>query len=108
MSIRSEQLKQALIIAKGAAMLYADIEDGGTCNFDAPMIRLYRWKKDEIDDAICGAGLRYIEHKSYGTKAYVICGGTQGQGNRRTAMAEAMYKSLEAAGYDVFMYYQMD
>lgn len=108
MSIRSEQLKQALIKAKEAAMLFSEVDDGGTCNFDAPTLRLERWKKTEIEEAITGAGLRYFEHRLFGIKYYVICGGTYGQGNRRTAMAEAMSKILKNEGYEASMYYQMD
>lgn len=108
MSARSEQLKEALIRAKAEALNYADVDDGGTCNFDAPTISLPYWRKQEIDEAVSGAGLRYFVHHTFGVKSYVICGGTHGQANRRTVMAEAMYRSLKAAGYDVSMYYQMD
>lgn len=108
MSERSENLKNTLIRAKEAALKFAGIEDGGTCNFDCPMIRLYRWKQAEIEEAFSGAGLRYFDTTIYGTKYYVICGGTYGIANKRTAMAEEMYRIIKEAGFDAAMYYQMD
>lgn len=108
MSERSENLKKALIRAKERALLYAGIDDGGTCNFDSPMIRLFRWRQSEIEEAFNGAGLRYYDTTIFGTKYYVVCGGTYGQGNRRTAMAEEMCRIIQAAGFDATMYYQMD
>ena len=35
-----EALKMALIKAKDEAQRFADIEDGGTCNFDTPILFL--------------------------------------------------------------------
>lgn len=108
MSERSEKLKKALIRAKEAALKFASVEDGGTCNFDSPMIRLYRWKQAEIEEALAGAGLRYFSTTIFGTKYYVVCGGTYGQANRRTTMAEEMCRIIKEAGFEATMYYQMD
>ena len=108
MSERSKNLKEALIRAKEAALRFADEDDGGTCNLDAPMLYLKGWKKAEIEEAVNGAELRYFDTKIFGAKFYIICGGTFGQGNRRTAMAEEMCRVLKEAGFDASMYYQMD
>ena len=108
MSERSENLKKALIRAKEAALLFAGVNDGGTCNFDSPMIRLYRWRQAEIEEAFNGTGLRYFDTTIFGTKYYVVCGGAYGQANRRTTMAEEMCRIIKEAGFEATMYYQMD
>lgn len=108
MSERSENLKNALIRAKEAALKFAGVEDGGTCNFDSPMLRLYRWRQTEIEEAFNGTGLNCFATTIFGTKYYVVCGGAYGQANRRTAMAEEMCRIIKAAGFDAEMYYQMD
>ena len=108
MSKRSEILKNALIKAKEAALRFADVDDGGTCNFDAPTVFLKGWRKAEVEAAVNGAGLRCWKYRATGSSAYIICGGAYGQGNRRTAMAEEMYRSLKSDGFDAGMYYQMD
>lgn len=101
-------LTAALIKAKETALLFADTYDGGTCNMDSPMLYLPGWRKADVEAAFAAADLRCFEYKGYGPKAWVICGGTYGQGDCRTTMAEAMYKSLKRDGYDASMYYQMD
>lgn len=101
-------LTAALIKAKEAALLFADTEDGGTCNMDSPMLYLPRWRKADVEAAAAAADLRCCEFTGWGAKMWIICGGTYGQGNCRTTMAEAMYKSLKADGYEASMYYQMD
>ena len=110
MSKKSDMLAEALIKAVKEGEKFIHEEDGGTCNFDSPKIYLPRWRQTEVEAACEKAGLRCFDHKFYGPKAYVICGGplSSGQGNRRTSVAEAMYKSLKADGYDAHMYYQMD
>lgn len=92
------------------ALAYAQEDDGGTCNFDAPMLdyRASGIPLGEAKQAIADAGLRCYEHRMYGEKALVICGCQHGQGNRRTVMAEAFSRALKAQGYVCGMYYQMD
>lgn len=103
-------LTAALIKAKEAGTKYTDIDDGGTCNFDSPKIYLPRWRQKDVEKACENAGLRCFVYTLWGSKAYVICGGplSSGQGDRRSKIAEVMYESLKADGYDAGMYYQMD
>lgn len=103
-----EALTAALKRAKKAAEAYRSSEDGGTCNFDSPCLTSWRgMKKSLVVDAIKAAGLDAWDWNFCGVHL-VICGGTCGQGNRRSRMAEAMAKSLCDDGYDAGMYYQMD
>ena len=103
-------LTAALERAKKAAQLFANSEDGGTCNFDSPAIdyRAMHMSKAKAEEAIRGAGLRSFEWKSWGGMRLVVCGMGEGQGNRQTRMAEAAQKSMEADGIVTSMYYQMD
>lgn len=103
-----EALTKAMIRAKKAAQAYANVEDGGTCNFDSPcLLGWHGMKKSLVIQAIKDAGLSSWEWRFCGLHL-VIGGGTMGQGNRRTLMAEAMAKSLEKDGYNAGMYYQAD
>lgn len=95
--------------AQEAANQFIDCEDGGTCNCDTVTIRLTGFTPNEIKELqqncpLVGdkltsrifKGCRWLHFK------------LSGQGNRRTKMAQEAYKSLESAGYDVSIYYQMD
>lgn len=100
----AEDLRKAAAVGRAAADLS---DDGGTCNFDAATIRLKGWNRAKVEQAAREAGVRCFEWNLWGSKSYVFpieCG----QGNARTAGAEAMSKALESAGYDAGMYYQMD
>lgn len=101
-----EQLTQDLIDSAAEAQQFALANDGGTCNFDSPTVRLERWNKEQLINAVKNAGLNCFYCKFF--KSWVITGGTSGQGNRRTTMAEAIKDSLKKRGYDASMYYQMD
>ena len=107
---RPERLTRALMRCHLAALAYAQEDDGGTCNFDAPMLdyRASGIPLREAKQAIADAGLSCYEYRMYGEKALVICGCQHGQGNRRTVMAEAFSRALKAQGYVCGMYYQMD
>ena len=104
------ELTTALELAKSAALVYADTEDGGTCNFDSPTInyREMHMSKAKAEKAIRAAGLRCFDWKCYGPTQLVVSGIGYGQGNRRSRMAEAAHKSLKSAGIPTGMYYQMD
>lgn len=101
------ELTTALEQAKKAAQLYVNTEDGGTCNFDNPVIdyRAMHMSKAKAEEAIRAAGLRCFGWKSYGGMRLVVCGIGYGQGNRNTRMAEAAEKALKAAGIETGMYY---
>lgn len=102
-------LVEALKKANEAALTVSDTDDGGSCNFDSPVIRLPRWKDYEIKQAIELSGVDISDQLSGWWKGYRFVSTTMhGQAYRRTKMAEAAKKSLAADGYDVSMYYQMD
>ena len=87
----------------------ADVDDGGTCNFDSPMLRLPRWNRAHIEEAVRIAGLAAFRWKGWsGDSFWVICPRVAAQGNRRSACSERMSKLLKEKGYDASMYYQMD
>ncbi len=105
------ELTKALIDAKEVAQQYADTEDGGTCNFDSPVIdyRAMHMNKSKAEAAIQAAGLRSFVWNAFGgIVGIVVCGIGKGQGNRNTRMAEAAKDSLKASGIATLMYYQMD
>lgn len=107
-----EALRKALERAKHAAELASQADDGGTCNFDSPTLdyRAMRMSKKKAIETIEQTGLWCFEWHGYGGSilGLVLCGMTKGQGNCRTAMAEAFNKSLKADGIESGMYYQCD
>lgn len=100
------ELKKALLAAKQAAEKLKDTEDGGTCNFDTPILVLPKeWSVSNIYEAFEHTGLRAdITRRNF----IRIYGAVEGQGFRRTYMAEAFRDSLKAAGYDAIVEYRMD
>ena len=82
-----------------------ETEDGGTCNFDALMLDLPRWKADNVREAAKKAN--WNAWKYYGS-TWIFSFPTTGQGNRRTRRAEALAKELGDRGYKTGVYYQMD
>ena len=108
-SDKAIKLSEALERANEAALLLSETNDGGTCNFDSPVIRLLKWKDYEIKQACELAGIEIGDKLSGFWRNYrFVSTSMYGQANCRTRMAEAAKKSLEADGYDVAMYYQMD
>lgn len=103
-----EKLTTDLIAARDFAAMFADENDGGTCNFDSAVIALPYWSVSKVKEAFEKAGLRASACRSFGNSYYLIGGCYSGQGNRRTTMAEAVYEYLKKLGYQVSMYYQMD
>ena len=106
----AERFSRALDRAANAALVHASEDDGGTCNFDSPALdpKSCGLTRKKVIEILAAHNLRCYDWKLGGTKALVLCGFTSGQGNRRTSMAEAACRSLEADGYSVCMYYQMD
>jgi len=107
-NITVEDLKAALEIAREVA---AKTEDGGTCNFDAPVLLLpttgkgCRTAKRVAKETIEAAGLDSFEWRKNALVIQIHCGG---QGASRTRSAEAFERELRARGYETTMYYQMD
>jgi hypothetical protein len=87
------------------AQRYADIDDGGTCNFDACYIRVTGMRRTTAAKI---SGVFLTDTRWHGRTLHL--NGTLGQGSRRTTMAEAQRKFLEAnyPQLEIGMYYQMD
>ena len=112
----AQRLPNALRRAAIAATKHIMDDDGGTCNFDSPVLYWHESgiRKQDAERAIAEVGLHCHEwyvRSGRGERKLgplVICGFQFGQGNRHTAMAEAFEESLKAEGYMTGMYYQMD
>jgi len=84
-------------------------DDGGTCNFDSPVLELPRWDADKVIQAAEEAGSSTFKWTAGSTVlGWVFNPRSSGQGNRRTRRAEAISKALATKGYSASMYYQMD
>lgn len=96
----------SLIRAKLEAKKYANVDDGGTSNFDTPVLRLgSEWTDERIERAFNLTGLRPYRISKI---SVLVLDAVEGQGFRRTAMAEAFRDSLRASGYEAYVDYQMD
>lgn len=103
-----EKLVNDLIEARKVAIAEGtrNKDDGGTCNFDTPIIHLPRVRKEKIKEIAEKAG---VELYKWDSGTYHICGDfLWGQAYLRTRMAEAFEKSLADKGYDTYVYYAMD
>lgn len=103
------KLRDDLIAAYAETEYLEQTEDGGTCNFDAPVLHLDRWNAKQIEQAAKEAGgsaWKWTWGKA--TMGWVFSPRSSGQGSRRTRRAEAIAKAMEAKGYSVSVYYQMD
>ena len=99
-------LRAALLLARSEALKLKDTEDGGTCNFDTPTLKLSdKWTREEIEEAFKDTTLTpYFIEGNY----IHILGATCGQGYRNTEMAKAFRDSLQESGYTSYVHYQMD
>lgn len=111
-----EELSQAIRKASIAALGFLEVPDDGTSNFDTLQIILSSvrteasagWTSSEIELAFSETGCRCYIQRSGKSLIVDVIGCTSGQGNRRTAMAEAARDSLRESGFDAYVYYQMD
>ena len=94
-----DDLIKAHAIALDAA---AQVEDGGTCNLDAPSLLLPRWQSAKVKQACEEAGGDYFRW-GYSNR-YVICLQLPGQAYKRETAAEVMTKALADMGYDALTY----
>ena len=105
------RLGEALIKAQESASKIGTLypEDGGTCNLDSVLIKLQGWKLADIEQASFYGEVPISDKLTGIYRGYRFVMFTlYGQANRRTRMVEAAKKSLEASGYDVTIYWQMD
>lgn len=106
-----EALREALERAKVCAANARQDDDGGTSNFDSPVIdyRAMGMSKKKAVETVRESGLSCFDWYCYGrVLGLVLCGMTSGQGNCRTKMAEAFQTSLVSDGIAAGMYYQCD
>lgn len=101
------KLRDDLIKARAIALeAAAQVEDGGTCNLDAPSLLLPRWQSAKVKQACEEAGGDYFRW-GYSNR-YVICLRLPGQAYKRETAAEAMTKALADMGYDALTYCAID
>ena len=98
-------LRVALLKAVYAAEKFKETDDGGTSNMDLPTVYLPRWKKLDISEAFNLTGLAPDIRSDNRVFILRAC---EGQGYRRTAMAEAFCNSLKDSGYSAGVDYRMD
>lgn len=84
----------------------AQVEDTGTCNMDAPALRLTRWNAAKVEQACKEAGGGCFKWSCF--NRFVICFPIPGQACKVETAAEAMTKALREMGYDALTYCQMD
>lgn len=102
-----QEFNEAIKKADEAAIKADPIDDGGTCNFDGPVIKLPEGiKKKDLEG--CSFRIEPISSKGLWKGWYWVYITQYGQANRRTTMAEAAAKSLEESGIEASVYYQMD
>jgi hypothetical protein len=102
-----ERLVTAFKAANEAAIAADPKNDGGSCNFDTPVLRLPGVRQEDVFACATAAGIGVDRTKWLGP-GYFVRTAARGQAMRRTVMAEAACKELKARGYDVMMYYQLD
>lgn len=97
-------LGEALLRAQDAALECANVNDGGSCNFDTPMLLVKMTKKQAETLPV------RLEKCEYGLwkGAWFVNVPLYGMGMRRTTMAEAAAKSLNESGFDSAVYYMLD
>ena len=96
----------ARAIESGKAAAKAAPDDGGSANLDRVYLRVGLLREKTLHDA----GLQgWMQSAStYHARAFHLSAPFDGQGNRRYAGVQAMYKSLTAEGIDCGVWYQMD
>lgn len=99
-----DDLRKVYEIGKAAA---AQVEDGGTCNLDAPSLLLPRWQSAKIEQACKEAGCGCFEWTCF-NRRWVICFHIPGQAYKRETAAEVMTKALADMGYDALTYCAID
>lgn len=87
------------------AQQFRNEDDGGTCNFDACYIRVPGMREATAAKI---PNVSLMDTRWHGRTLHLH--GTEGQGNRRTKMAEAQRQFLQAnyPQIEIGMYYQMD
>lgn len=102
-----ELVKELLACHVEALAACEGVSDGGTCNFDAPVLSVKSRRLAAA--AITIAGGHSFEWKLWKRVQGLVLGfSAPGQGFRRTRYAEAFSKALQARGWTSSVYYQCD
>lgn len=109
MKYDTQKIAEAIKRAVSHAQRFADVDDGGTCNFDCAYLFVPGMRESQAKDIerLSGVTLNLSTSHWHGRNLKII-GGRDGQGARQTKMAEAMRDSLKQDGLETGMYYQMD
>jgi hypothetical protein len=101
-----ERISRAIQEATKHAQQFADVDDGGSANFDSCVIYV-NGMREKTAEEIGGATLR---KSSRWQSRRLELHGTLGQGGRRTKMAEAQYEYLKKNYPDLNagMFYMVD
>ena len=107
------ELTDVFIAAREAAvneLEHGDTDDGGACNLDSAVIELAGYPQRLVQAAADVAGVgAYKLSGRWWAGCYGISTPSAGQGFRRTRIARAAHKAMEAAsGRECSMYMQMD
>ena len=104
-----DKLTQDAKVARVLAQAACDsVDDKGTSNLDATFFSLSRGQRaGAVVSALAAGGLSAFETRWRGRGVMVSPPG-DGQGNKRYASNQALYKSLSRSGWPVSPYYQMD
>lgn len=103
-----DKLEADILTADKTAQAVTNKEDGGTCNFDTPVINLGKLRKaDRKRLAMLDWNVEPVESTVWKGWYYVFVT-LDGQAACRTRMAQAAVKSLTESGWDAVVYYQAD
>lgn len=96
-------------VAKELALTAAALsEDGGSCNLDGTFLMLEKGQRSgPVVAALNAAGLAASATRWLGRGVMVSPPGA-GQANKRYASNQALFKQMDAAGWRVVPYCQMD
>jgi hypothetical protein len=96
----------ARAIDAGKAAAEAAPDDGGSANLDRVYVRVGLLRESTLDKAGIAGWMQAAT--TYHSRAFHLSAPFAGQGNRRYAGVQAMYKSLKAEGVECGVWYQMD
>lgn len=104
-----KNIAAAIEDAVKAAQNFAAHDDGGTCNMDSAFIQAESVTDAEAKEIeqISGVRVYLLDSEVYG-RILMLSGVADGQGFRRTKMAEAAEQSLAERGLGAGVWYQMD
>ena len=93
-------------IDAGKAAAGAAPDDGGSANLDRVYVGVGLLRESTLDKAGITGWMQAAT--TYHSRAFHLSAPFAGQGNRRYAGVQAMYKSLKAEGVECGVWYQMD